>query len=1030
MFVTIQEAHKQVPPRYRANDDPPSYAKDLEQTLSRRVKGEVRFNSGDRALYSTDGSNYRQTPIGVVVPKTKEDVIETVSICSQFGAPVLSRGGGTSLAGQCCNVAVVMDFSKYMNQVLWLDEKKRQAAVEPGIVLDDLRNAAEKHNLTFGPDPATHTHCTVGGMIGNNSCGVHALMAGKTSENIDELEVLLYDGTRLRVGATSDEELEQIIRNGGRRGQIYEKLRALRDKYADRIRSGFPDIPRRVSGYNLDKLLPENGFHVAQALVGTEATCVTVLEAVTRLVSSPPCRSLLVLGYPDMFLAADAVPELLQSKPIGLEGFDQLMVDNLRKKGQMASRIGLLPPGQGWLLVEFGGQTVQEAEEHAHRLLDKLKQKGDQAPKSKLFDDPAESKHIWEVRESALGATAWVPGQDSSWEGWEDSAVPPEKLGGYLRELRGLYAKYNYTGAFYGHFGQACVHTRVNFDFLTQPGIQKWRRYMREAVDLVLRYGGSLSGEHGDGQARAEFLPDMFGPELVKAFEEFKDIWDPQNKMNPGKVVYPYRIDENLRFGSDLRLPPVKTHFQYPDDDGNFGQATMRCVGVGKCRREDTGIMCPSYMVTREEKHSTRGRAHLLFELMTGDVLKEGWESEAVKDALDLCLACKGCKGQCPVNVDMATYKAEFLSHYYDGKLRPRSAYAVGLIYWWARLASLLPRTANFLSHAPGLSAVAKAVAGVHPKRELPPFAKRTFKDWFAYHRKKNLDGPKVMLWPDTFTNHWNPEHGIAVTEVLEQLGYQVLVPKASLCCGRPLYDYGMLDTAKKLLSEILTTLRPALEEGIPLVGIEPSCLAVFRDELYSLFPTDWDAKRLRENSFTLAEFIEQRGHLNQLPQLKRKALVHRHCQHESVMKFDADRKVLKAIGLDHEILDSGCCGMAGGFGYEKEHYDVSIACGERVLLPRVREADEDTLLIADGFSCESQIEQETNREAIHLGQVLQMAFRQNSHSLRDDQSAKKDEYSVGKRPGVSVGFAATLGVASLAAGFGLWRLSHRDKEN
>ena len=1022
MFVTIQEAHKHVPPRHRPIDDLPSYAGELGRILSERVAGEVRFNSGDRALYSTDGSNYRQTPIGVVLPKTKEDVVATVATCREFGAPVLSRGGGTSLAGQCCNVAVVMDFSKYMNKVLWLDEEKRQAAVEPGIVLDDLRNAAEKHKLTFGPDPATHNRCTLGGMIGNNSCGVHALMAGKTSENIDELEVLLYDGTRLRVGATSDAELERIIREGGRRGDIYAKLKVLRDKYADRIRHGFPNIPRRVSGYNLDKLLPENGFHVAQALVGTEATCVTVLEAVTRLVSSPPCRSLLVLGYPDVFAAADAVPELLESKPIGLEGFDDLMVRNMKTKGLMTKKLGLLPEGNGWLMVEFGGQSTEEAEEQAHRLMDKLKEKGSSAPRAKLFNNPEESRHVWEVRESALGATAWVPGQASAWEGWEDSAVPPAKLGDYLRDLCGLYKKYDYKGAFYGHFGQACVHTRITFDLFTQPGIEKWRRYMKEAVDLVVRYGGSLSGEHGDGQARAEFLPDMYGPELVKAFQEFKDIWDPRNKMNPGKVVYPYRIDENLRFGADLRTPTVKTHFQYPDDDGDFGRATMRCVGVGACRREDSGVMCPSYMATREEKHSTRGRAHLLFELMTGEVLKDGWKSDAVKEALDLCLACKGCKGECPVNVDMATYKAEFLSHYYDGKLRPRSAYAVGLIYWWARLASLAPGIVNFFSHAPGLSNIAKAAAGVHQRRKLPPFAKQTFKDWFARHRKRNIGGPKVMLWPDTFTNHWHPEHGAAVTEVLEQLGYQVLVPKASLCCGRPLYDYGMLDTAKKLLTQVLETLRPALQEGIPLVGIEPSCLAVFRDELYNLFPTDWDAKRLRENAFTLAEFIEQRGHLDQLPQLQRKALVHRHCQHESVMKFDSDKKVLKAIGLDHQILDSGCCGMAGGFGYEADHYDVSIACGERVLLPKVREAEADTLIIADGFSCESQIEQETDRQALHLGQVLQMAFRKGQHSSAGYDPVKQSQ----GLPGV---VWAIAGATAMTVGLAFWKATSQRSE-
>ena len=474
MFVTIQEAHKQIPPRHRPSDDVPSYADKLGKALAARVKGEVRFNSGDRALYSTDASNYRQTPIGVVLPRTKEDVIATVATCREFGAAVLSRGGGTSLAGQCCNAAVVMDFSKYMNKIIWLDEKKRQAAVEPGIVLDDLRNAAEKHKLTFGPDPATHSRCTLGGMIGNNSCGVHALMAGKTSENIDELEILLYDGTRLRVGATSDNELEQIIREGGRRGEIYGKLKTLRDKYADRVRQKYPDIPRRVSGYNLDKLLPENGFHVAQALVGTEATCVTVLEAVTRLVSSPPCRSLLVLGYPDMFEAADAVPELLQSKPIGLEGFDALMVQNLKAKGQMSKNLGLLPDGKGWLMLEFGGHSTEEAEEQAHRLMDKLKQRGSGAPKTKLFDNQDESKHIWEVRESALAATAWVPGQASAW-----------KAGRILLLLRKGWA------GIYETFAIFIKNTITGAPFM---GISDKRAFTHGSISTCIRSQGSKNG--------------------------------------------------------------------------------------------------------------------------------------------------------------------------------------------------------------------------------------------------------------------------------------------------------------------------------------------------------------------------------------------------------------------------------------------------------------------------------------------------------------------------------------------------------
>src|SRR5579884_2129471 len=693
---------------------PPPHAAALAAELAATVRGEVRFDDGSRALYAADASNYRQVPIGVVLPRNADDVVATVAAARRHGAPILARGGGTSLAGQCCNVAVVLDFSKYMNRIVALDPERRQARIEPGLVLDDLRNAAEQHHLTFGPDPATHNHCTLGGMIGNNSCGVHALMAGKTDDNVDELEVLTYDGLRLRVGPTSDDELARIIAEGGRRGQIYAGLKALRDRYADEIRRRYPHIPRRVSGYNLEQLLPENGFHVARALVGSECTCVVVLEATARLVPSPPERTLVVLGYPDIYSAADHVPWLLESKPIGLEAFDGRLVEYMRRNGLHVSDLRLLPKGNGWLLVEYGGETRAEADDRARAMLDALKQQP-HPPQAKRYDDPADEALVWQIRESALGATAYVPGLPRTWPGWEDSAVGPDKLGAYLRDLRQLFDRYGYGCSLYGHFGQGCVHVRVDFDLVTAAGIAKFRRFMGDATDLVLRYGGSLSGEHGDGQSRAEFLPKMFGPELMQAFREFKCLWDPDGKMNPGKVVEPYRVDRNLRLGTDYEPAQPRTHFSFPDDEGSLAQATLRCVGVGKCRREGGGTMCPSYMVTREEMHSTRGRAHLLFEMLRGDVIADGWKSEHVKEALDLCLACKGCKGDCPVNVDMATYKAEFLSHYYAGRLRPRSAYAMGLIPWWARLASLAPDVANFFSQTPGLSRLSKFLGGISP---------------------------------------------------------------------------------------------------------------------------------------------------------------------------------------------------------------------------------------------------------------------------------------------------------------------------
>ncbi|HEY1371434.1 MAG TPA: FAD-linked oxidase C-terminal domain-containing protein [Candidatus Binatia bacterium] len=949
----------------------------LAAELRERVRGEVRFDDASRALYATDGSNYRQTPIGVVLPRDIDDVVATIAAARRHGAPVLARGGGTSLAGQCCNVAVVMDFSKYMHGLVELDAEKRRARVQPGLVLDDLRDAAEKFHLTFGPDPSTHNHCTLGGMIGNNSCGVHSVMAGKTDDNVEELEILTYGGLRLRVGKTDEAGLSDIIRAGGRRGEIYARLKALRDRYADLMRRKFPDIPRRVSGYNLPWLLPENGFHVARALVGSECTCVTVLEATVRLVPSPPVRSLVVLGYPDVYSAGDHIMEVLASKPIALEGLDDNLVHDMRKKKLHPQDIDLLPEGKGWLLVEFGGENKAEADERARDLIQKLKKKSD-APSVKFFDNPAEERTIWLVRRSGLGATARVPGEKDTWEGWEDSAAPPEKLGNYLRDLRKLLTKYGYACALYGHFGQGCVHTRIDFDLVSKAGIEKYRTFIHEAADLVLGYGGSLSGEHGDGQSRGELLPKMFGPELMQAFREFKSIWDPDWKMNPGKVIDAYRMDENLRLGANYRPPDVATHFKFPgDDEGSFARATLRCVGVGECRRESVGTMCPSYRATREEMHSTRGRARLLFEMLRGDPLGDGWRDRGVREALDLCLACKGCKGECPVQVDMATYKAEFLSHYYEKRLRPRHAYSMGLIYWWARLASLAPRAVNFFTHAPLAGRVLKFIGGIAPERDVPAFAPETFTRWFRRRAPRNIGHAKVMLWPDTFNNHFYPEICRAAVEVLEAAGFRVVIPQVSLCCGRPLYDFGMLDTAKRLLRRILDTLTPEIEAGVPIVGLEPSCMAVFRDEMLNLFPHDEDAKRLAANCFLLPEFLETMIDGYQPPQLGRKALVHGHCHQKAIMGMAHEKNLFAKLGLDCELLDSGCCGMAGSFGFEAGHYDVSMKIGEQSLLPAVRRAPADALVVADGFSCREQVRHATGRKPLHSAQLLQMAVGQ-----------------------------------------------------
>ena len=950
---------------------------ELETELRRVVKGAVRFDEGARALYASDASNYRQVPIGVVTPRDADDVVAAISACRTHGAPILARGGGTSLAGQCCNVAVVLDLSRHMNDVVQLDHGARRARVQPGTVLDVLRDQAEEHGLTFGPDPSTHNRCTIGGMIGNNSCGVHSVMAGRTADNIDELDILTYDGLRMRVGPTSEAEWDAVIDAGGRRGEIYAGLRGLRDRYGGLIRRRFPQIPRRVSGYNLDELLPEKGGNIARALVGTEGTCVVVLEATARLVPSPPFRNLLVAGFPDVFDAADAVPLVLRHGVIGLEGLDHQLVSDIRTKGANPELLKILPKGGGWLLAEFGAESVADAGEQARALMADLEEAGT-ALDLRLLDDPDEEERLWLLRESGLGATASVPGRGDTWEGWEDAAVPPDRLGDYLREFKPLLERHgHHTAALYGHFGDGCIHTRIDFNLRARDGIADYRAFAEEAADLVLRYGGSLSGEHGDGQSRAELLPRMFGEELVQAFREFKGIWDPEGRMNPGKVVDPSRLDQNLRLGPTYDPIPVTTHFRFPDDEGDFAKAALRCVGVGLCRRTEGGTMCPSYMVTREEEHSTRGRARMLFEMLQGDVVGDGWQDERVKDALDLCLSCKGCKADCPVNVDMATYKAEFLSHYYEGHRRPRAAYAIGMIHRWAGLAAHTPRLANLAVSLPGLRTLAKRVAGVHPERSVPRFATRTFRAEFAdHHPPAGAGGRRVILWPDTFNDAFNPAALHAAVEVLEAAGFAVDIPRTRLCCGRPLYDYGFLDQAEALLRQILDELKDDIVAGVPIVGLEPSCVAVFRDELRNLFPHDQNAERLCRQTMTLSELLARHAPDWRPPTVGGKALVHAHCHHRSVMGFDADERLLDRLGLDVEVPDTGCCGMAGSFGFEAEHYDVSTSVGERVLLPAVRAAHEGTALIADGFSCREQITQGAGRRPLHLAEVIAAALR------------------------------------------------------
>ncbi len=1010
----------------------------LERALREAVEGEVRFDRGTLAMYANDASNYRQVPIGVVVPKTLDDVVATHRVCHEFGAPILNRGGGTSLSGETVNYAVVIDHSKYLTGIGELDVERKLVVSEPGVINEQLNKHTGKHNLVFGPDPSSHSRCVIGGNIGNNSCGIHSVQSQlygpgpRTSDNTHALEIVTYDGERFWVGNNEEDKLDEIIAMGGRKGEIYARLRDLRDRYADAIRAGYQSaetVPRRVSGYNLDELLPERGFNVARSLVGTESTCVTVLRAVLMLTPAMLQRTLVVVGYAELAGAAEHCTEIIERwRPIGLEGLDEELINNQEQQAKHVSDIEELPKdgSRAWLLVQFGADSAEESVRTAHAFRDWLvKAKGYDAERIVIAESKQEggnSEDIWQIREGGLGSTAFARGEDN-WPGWEDSAVPPNRIGEYVARLRELLDKHGLRGSMYGHFGQGCIHCRLSFDLRTASGIANYRAFMEEAADLVVSFGGTLSGEHGDGQQRAELLDRQYGQELIEAMREFKRIWDPDWKMNPGKVIDPYRLDENLKLGTDYNPPRPATKFAYQEERGDFAHATLRCVGVGKCRNpEGAPTMCPSYQVTREEKHSTRGRARLLFEMLRGDVIKDGWQSEEVADALDLCLACKGCTNDCPVNVDIPTYKAEFRYHHYKStrRWRPRHAYAFGFIDKWARLASRVPELANAATQLPLADRIAKFVAGIDQRRPLPEFAPMTLQEWFRERGgTANPNGRPVVLFPDTFNNYFHTDVGVACVTAIEAAGWRVIMPDAHVCCGRPLYDYGFLDSAQRYLHHVLDELREHARADTPIVGMEPSCLAVFKDELRKMLPHDDDAARLARNAYHFAEFFDTFDIAP--PKLSGRALVWGHCHHRATGGIQPEQRVLRKMGLDAQTLQGGCCGLAGSWGFEAGKYQISMDCGEQSLLPAVRDADADTLVVADGFSCKTQIaDADTGRHALHTAQVIALAH--NARNGDDDGGPPKRPTPPPLRRVARTALPATAATLGLAAAVAVWR--------
>ncbi len=964
-------------------------AEALAADLRRAVAGPVRFTAADRAMWSADASNYRRVPIGVVVPRDVADAEAALSVCRAHDVPVLPVGARTSIAGQAVNTAVVLDFTRHVNRILEIDPQARTARVEPGVICDAVRDAAAPHALTFGPDPSTHNRCTLGGMIGNNACGSHSVAWGKTVDNVHALDVLTYRGERVS------------MRNNGS-GPIPDALQALGARVADDVRAGFPDLTRRVSGYNLDQLLPGQ-VDLAKAMVGTEGTCGIVTEATVGLVESPPVRALAVLGFPDAYTAADHVTVVRELGPLTIEGMDAGLVAALRASNPLETASRALPEGGGWLYVETGGATAAEARSAAEAVVRGMRAYTRSAI---VVDDPAAMKALWRIREDGAGILTRLPDGGEAWPGWEDAAVPPERFGAYLREFDALLARHGRRGVYYGHFGDGCLHVRIDFDLATRPGIANFRAFLEDAADLAVAHGGSLSGEHGDGAARAELLPRMYPPAIIAAFEEFKRIWDPDGRLNPDRVVRPARLDDDLRVFVGLPTLRDAPQLAFTHDRGSFARATRRCLGVGKCVTAHGGVMCPSFRATGEEMHSTRGRARLLFEMANGQVVRGGWRSAEVAEALDLCLSCKGCKRDCPVGVDMAAYKTEFLAQRYRGRLRPASHYAMGALPRWLRVVGRLPEWAvtalNAAARGP-LGAVAKRAAGIDPRRAIPPLARHPFtrgpgvvlKATFPVSRVRKVafrtpsratpadreaipDGrPRLLLWPDTFTDHFDPAIAADAVAVLEDLGYAVELPPRTVCCGLTWTTTGQVDAARRVLRRSLRTIEPWLTAGVPVVGLEPSCTAALRTDGSELLPDEPLAARLAQGVRTFAEVLAE--HTDALRAATTapggRALVQVHCHQHAELGTDADRAVLAALGVEAEVLDSGCCGLAGNFGFEKGHYDVSLACAERVLLPAVRAADPDVAVLADGFSCRVQLRQAGAHKPVHLAQLAARAL-------------------------------------------------------
>jgi FAD/FMN-containing dehydrogenase/Fe-S oxidoreductase len=972
----------------------------LERGLRERIRGEVRFDVKSRLLYSTDASVYQVLPLGVVLPRDAQDVEVAVRLAAEHGVPVLPRGGGTSLAGQAVGAALVLDFSKFMNRILEIDPERRLARVEPGVRLDRLQLAAKPHGLWFGPDPATIRQCNVGGMIGNNSCGARSLVYGKTGDHVHTVDCIMADGGCTHFGAMPR---EAIAGAPGREGELARRVLEILEPHRARIEARYPDIPRRVSGYNFDALLGKPALNLADLIVGSEGTLATVVEATMGLVPIPSRQALVLLAFRDRFSSFDAVPHILPEAGLtALEIVDSRVLDGARKLFEYRPVAELVPPDAlGVLFCEFAADDGDAVAELAHAFAGRASHLPG-APWAGVFLAPHEQVGAWALRQAATGLLyLTTPTKDiKPQEFVEDTGVPPARLGEYTRRFEEIVARHGTRTGYFGHAGQGCLHIRVDLDLKRGDDVRRMQAIAQDVAELVVEFGGSLSGEHGDGLARSEFLPLMFGPEIIALHRDVKHAFDPDNRMNPGgKIVPPYqRMSENLRFGEAYSVDAMpETFYDYPED-GGWDRAVEKCNGMAVCRKLDTGTMCPSYMVLLEEEHATRGRANALREAMRGNL--PGMKSTEVLEALDLCLECKACKTECPVGVDMARYKSEFLAQHYKATGHtPAAARFFGNINRFARLGSMAPRLSNLGARI--TAPLVRRASHVDPRRDLPEFAPETFRRWFERRekqaRKNAVRGtrasrgigasrgpasgqdagdsrPTVILLDDTFYNHFQPEPLKAAVTVLERAGYRVELPRRQVCCGRSMISKGLLKEVKPVHRTLIDVLAPQVEAGAALVGLEPSCILTFRDELPDL-TRDPRTELLKASAYTLEEFLLSLPDY-QPGRLQRRAVVHGHCHQKALVGMGPTTELFNRVdGLDFTVLDSGCCGLAGSFGYDEKHYDVSQAVGERVLFPAVRAAAADDLVVAPGFSCRTQIKDFCDgRRVLHPAELLAMA--------------------------------------------------------